>query len=482
MLESRQMFAAGALDNTFSLDGKATVSFPGALRATVEDVTVQTNGKTVVVGTVFFKVPDSSQAARRIGVARFNVDGSLDRSFGLQAGTVTLAVGDTRNVSASSVAISLTGQIVVAGTASTSDGPRFAVARLLSNGRIDTSFDKDGRTLIKVKDESFAQDVAVLADGKILVAGGDKNRGGTFSISKDSDFAIARLNIDGSLDKTFAGGGKRIIGLGGEESASAIAIDTNGVPGVSPNFGKIILAGDNRSSDASDDRYAIVRLTPDGALDTTFDRDGSVLAKLPGHFRVSVEGVVIQSNGKAVVSGSARFSSTEIKSTMFLARHNTRGSIDKRFGVDGDGVAYVDFDNSNQSGDVVTSARGGLVVAGLSRGKFALAGFTRDGRLDPGFGTDGTVITDFGDFGKTKRVGMAVAPNKRITVVGGEEFKTARFLDFGANLPAANIDINNLPQVTLEPTSNPGDGPVILVGTAPSRSLGTARIFSQVRI
>src|SRR5205823_227076 len=144
-----------------------------------------------------------------------------------------------------------------------------------------------------------ANDVTVQADGKIVVVGGDLNGGGLFS-SADYDFAIARLNPDGSLDKAFAGSGKRIIGLGASEDALAVAIDYTGIPGINPNFGKIILAGFRFGPE-----YPLVRLNGDGALDKTFDNDGSFIGKVPGASSVSINAVAIQPNGRIVLAGSA---------------------------------------------------------------------------------------------------------------------------------------------------------------------------------
>src|SRR5438477_96510 len=114
---------------------------------------------------------------------------------------------------------------------------------LMSAGALDPSFSADGKATVNFGSlPAVSADGEVQGGGKIVVVGGDLNGGGLFS-SADYDFAIARLNPDGSLDKAFAGSGKRIIGLGASEDARAVAIDYTGIPGINPNFGKIILAG-----------------------------------------------------------------------------------------------------------------------------------------------------------------------------------------------------------------------------------------------
>src|SRR2546430_2822465 len=82
-LEQRKLLAAGALDTSFDGDGKATIRFglsqaiPYTLDAS--DVAVQSDGKTVVAGT--FR-PVSGSGQQDFAVARFNLDGTLDQTFG----------------------------------------------------------------------------------------------------------------------------------------------------------------------------------------------------------------------------------------------------------------------------------------------------------------------------------------------------------------------------------------------------------------
>ena len=90
-LEDRRLFAAGALDLSFSEDGKSTMEVNlGGITLDAADVAVQSDGKTVVVGK-FALSPTQSDFA----VARLNVDGTPDRTFGPQGnGFVRTRVGD----------------------------------------------------------------------------------------------------------------------------------------------------------------------------------------------------------------------------------------------------------------------------------------------------------------------------------------------------------------------------------------------------
>src|SRR5262245_49658559 len=174
-LESRELYAItpGALDQTFSFDGKQVLSFPGGGVGIASDSVIQGDGKTIVVGRVDFKV--GGKTIRKFGVARFNFDGTIDRSFGTDgSGTVTFDMGNKQNAAATAVALQGDGGIVVVGSAEidrflATDTREFAVARLLGNGRLDNSFSGDGKQTIRIKDDSFANDVAIDNRNRIVV-------------------------------------------------------------------------------------------------------------------------------------------------------------------------------------------------------------------------------------------------------------------------------------------------------------------------
>src|SRR5262249_34294358 len=76
-------------------------------------------------------------------------------------------------------------------------------------GALDTSFDTDGIVLrtFGTPLSSSAATVAVQPDGKIVVAGGD------YYATDNQPGLVARLNTDGSLDTTFNGTGFREVSL-----------------------------------------------------------------------------------------------------------------------------------------------------------------------------------------------------------------------------------------------------------------------------
>ena len=77
-------------------------------------------------------------------------------------------------------------------------GSSFAVARYAADGSPDLTFSGDGRVTTAFADPSAGHAVAIQADGKIVVAGGE-----------GSSFALARYNADGSFDASFGDAGLR---------------------------------------------------------------------------------------------------------------------------------------------------------------------------------------------------------------------------------------------------------------------------------
>jgi uncharacterized delta-60 repeat protein len=323
----------GTLDTTFDSDGTrfftfGTSGFGGHEQA--YDVALQADGKIVVVGftDAGTGVDDGSQTVAAI--ARLNSDGSLDGTFagdGLQ--TVDIPDGDLDQLNA--VAIQGDGKVVAAGFV---DGglPDWALIRFNTDGSLDTTFDADGIQAFTFGSGSFggherAQGVAVQSDGKI-VAVGFTDAGTGVNDGTQSFAAIARLNSDGSLDGTFAGDGLQTVDIpnGGLDQLNAVAIQGDGkivaagfVDGGRPDFALVRLDTDG-SLDTTFDADGIQAFTFGS---TTFG----------GEERA--EDLVLQADGKIVVAGYANLSDTGEPFDVALARLSNDGSLDFSFGTDG---------------------------------------------------------------------------------------------------------------------------------------------------
>ena len=200
----------GSLDSTFGGTGKILTPVGGV--AEVHSTAIQADGKIVVAGQTIAGQTSS------FGVARYNTDGSPDTTFGDGTGKVSVHVGGNGTQEfARSVAIQTDGKIIVAGEAGaggTGDGAKFALVRFNLDGTLDTSFGGTGIVLTRVTNISFdyGYSAAIQADGKIVFVGRDQNPDGSGS----RHFAVLRFNANTAVRRAqfdFDGDGKSDISV-----------------------------------------------------------------------------------------------------------------------------------------------------------------------------------------------------------------------------------------------------------------------------
>src|SRR5262245_48826841 len=297
-LEERAVPAGGDLDLSFSFDGKQTVGFDlgGFKSDELVAVAIDGQGRIVLAGSA-----DVGNFTSDFAVARLNPDGSLDTTFsGDGKQTVAFNLGGGNQDRAHAVALDAQGRIVLAGSAEQDCGFDFAVARLNPDGSLDTTFSGDGKRTVPFDlggpSSDVAAAVALDAQGRIVLAGSAEPDNG------NSDFAVARLNPDGSLDLTFSGGiGRQTVAfdLGGSRSdvAGALALDARG---------RIVLAAYAELDNSSFD-FAAARLNPDGSLDPTFSGTGkqTVAFDLGGSWSDKAGALALDAQGRIVLAGKA---------------------------------------------------------------------------------------------------------------------------------------------------------------------------------
>jgi uncharacterized delta-60 repeat protein len=196
--------ANGALDRTFGTGGRVTTSF-GAVTQGAASVAIQADRKIVAAGSA------NLDGTFQFALARYNPDGSPDLDFGKNGrvtGTDFDLVGQGFSFAvAHAVAIQPDGKIVAAGEAHINGGFDFALARYDVDGALDASFGTGGRTTVNLSGGSFAdraRSVAVQPDGRIVAAGGALIATAT---SGSFNFALVRLASDGTRDRGFGTNG-----------------------------------------------------------------------------------------------------------------------------------------------------------------------------------------------------------------------------------------------------------------------------------
>lgn len=190
----------GSLDETFGVGGIVKTDVQLGSDDIAYDLAIQIDGKIVVAGS------SDNGSDRDAAIVRYNTDGSLDVTFGVD-GVVLTDFEDGKADEIKVVKIhNLTGNIVVGGSAvisSTKSKP--VVARYLSNGDLDVSFETDGIRLLWIDPLDYqylfsVEDLVVQSSGKITAVGWRDYP----DISWSADYWAGRINADGTMDVTFA--------------------------------------------------------------------------------------------------------------------------------------------------------------------------------------------------------------------------------------------------------------------------------------
>jgi uncharacterized delta-60 repeat protein len=445
-LEDRRLLAAGSLDTTFNPGGLV----PGVViqNFTFENngaaVAVDSAGRTLVAGTYGTGAVNSGDFA----VARFNVDGSLDTTFGGGDGLATIDFG-SQDEGRDVLIDATTGKITVVGRSQSGGFDGIGIARLDASGALDPTFGVGGKTVTTALGVPYPfsfglnwqldpRGAAFDAAGNVVVAGRASDAVfGTFQ-----DFVVARYTPSGVLDPTFAaaspfGPGIAVTDFGGSDEAFDVAVQSDGA---------IVAVGRGRqASDPANQHFAIARYTSAGVLDTTFDTDGLVTSQVPafgatrGH---QINGVALHL-GKIVVAG---VSQAGAQSDVVVARYNTDGSLDSSFDLDGFndsiGVPFSSFDDAQ---DIAIQPDGAIVVVGSAEqsgdSRVLLVRLTTNGALDASFDGDsgtgnGVVTTNAsltpGDIDQAFAVAITA---------GGQAVVGGRALATGSNFLSARYDL-----------------------------------------
>ncbi len=352
--------------------------------------------------------------------------GALDTTFG-GTGMVTTAIGYLAVSEA--VAVQSDSKVVVAGydyqQNKSSVPAHFTIARYNSNGSLDSTFGSRGVAVIPLStftngvvsgDGAYA--VAIQPDGKIVAAGYDlvanKKPQGTYY----SDFAVVRLNTNGTLDTTFGGGAGYVTTRltpalqFGSNWAASIALQTDGRIVVGGDLGGVSLSG-------TIDGTAVVRYNANGSLDTTFGTGGIVVnTGIYDFFDVDFvrQIVAIDGSGRIDLGGEST-----VTSTMAVARYLANGTLDSTFGTGG----VVDLPlpagaSQATAASLALQSTGKIVAYGPVKYSGAqdvptLVRLNSDGSLDTSFGASG-IYTESRMAGGTS---MVIQPaDDKIVAVG----------------------------------------------------------------
>jgi RHS repeat-associated protein/uncharacterized delta-60 repeat protein len=334
-------------------------------------------------------------------IARDEVDyvdpGTLDTSFsGDGYTTVDFSGSDT----GSGAILHEDGSMVLVGT---QGGNVLAIARLLADGSLDTSFSTDGKATLDISGGTErANGLLALPDGSYLVYG-------TFyPTSGNNQSLIVRYLADGTLDTSFnlpadtdgnSTNGVNILdiaGLGYHDYANDAVIDADGA--------LVLLHTVNytgyRDIDVVLQRYTLQDIgggVLDYRLDTTFGTSGS--ATFDSGYSDYGQAVIAtgSGSGRQYTVGGFRYSAVTGTGTDFLAlRVNHNGSLDTAFGTSGWVIParsgeQLAFDVLVQSdGKILLGGYDTLTVSGTTSRDAAVLRLNSNGTVDATFGNEAT--------------------------------------------------------------------------------------------
>jgi uncharacterized delta-60 repeat protein len=353
------------LDSGFGDGGR--VSTPIGEVAQGEAVVIQPDGKIVTAGSA------GTQLTTDFALTRHDDAGNLDASFGV-GGIVTTDLGGTDD-KAFDAALDPNGGIVAVGRTDALGVQKtdFGVVDYLPDGSLNPNFGNDGIVTTDFFGKGAQANAVAVQGDKILVAGFARQANGI-----DSDFALARYNLDGTLDTSFGANGIVTTDMGTEnDDATSIAIQPDG---------KIVLAGD------AGDNVALARYTADGSLDLTFNNSG----KTVGFFGVA-NGVTVTPGGTILIAGEAV--GTSQTQDFMLASYGPNGTINKGFG--NFGVVTTDLSlGPDYAQDVALAPDGRIFVVGQATSStvtdMALVAYNPDGTVSDSLTADFHGLGDFG--------------------------------------------------------------------------------------
>lgn len=475
----------GILDNTFGNNGRVYLT---EAPFDAFSMAIQGDGKIIVTGS-----DDSS-----ILVVRLNTNGTLDNTYNGN-GKVRISTPGT-NLRGYKIVLQSDGKAMLAGTSTNQAYLSDAfVARLLTNGTLDSSFNGNGKKVIPVcANNDVAYGIGFQSNGKIIITG--------FAyFTSNKDLYCLRLNTDGTNDNSFNGTGTYIYAGPYEDIGHSIAVQSDdkiivggssngdflitrltatgtldysfnstGITNVSIGInnqvtnlfinssGKIIVTGNSYISSATDWDFSAFQLTSTGILDPAFN--GSGMMSIPVTNDVEhCTGSVLQPDGKLVLTGSSN------QYVLFiLARVNSNGIKDNTFGTNG-----IVIEQMNPTSDIaaafITQPDNKIVVSGMKDGQLTnglvLVRYLSNGKVDSSYGINGTHVYSIPNFSMR---GMHYTTDNKIIISGN----TGGQYPYPDAMTAVKVDANGNLDYTLN-----GNG----IYTVPTNGIGNNTAASALQ-
>lgn len=381
---------AQSIDSTFGNNGIEQINY-GFFPSYFSDMEFQEDGKILVLSS-------NNQISNPLMITRRFPNGSVDESFG-NNGQMRTTFGfqycDTYEIEQLS-----DGGILIAGTANGNS----ALLKLTENGNVDSTFGTNGRVIYSFGPSVGSKIRSLQIDqNERIIAVGEAYNYDNLSF----DLAAIRFNSNGSVDSSFGTSGNTKIDMQGRNdfgNCSALLPD-----------GKILIAG-NAMNNPGNTNFAMIRLTPDGALDLSFGNSGKIILTITSGYNEAFENLHILEDQSILAVGN---SGGDFAALKFDASGNTiqafgnQGHTTIDFGDYQDNAFEILVDNENRI------LLGGYGADGAIGGLFhtALARLTADGQLDTDFGSNGKWINTLNQTG-SEIYTMQWLPGGKLQIAG----------------------------------------------------------------
>lgn len=299
----RRLLENGKTDPTFPLRGITVDLYPGAQELELFAMRRQSSGKIVLVGRLF--LVDGTTAPL---FARLGLDGRLDTSFGRNGIRLVDFDDGARTRFVNGVDIQPDDKIVTSTLSAFEEKIYPRIVRLHADGDQDTSFGRNG-VVYDVPEGTNLLSTLALDDGKLLF-------GGMSAVNASA--VITRRRSDGSLDTDFGDAGFVFLR---DKSHPGMRVGSMALSAIGNS---VVVGGISETATVSG---WVARVTPDGRLDPGFNGG---LPLFTDH--LSIYSLAVQPDEKIVLRGASR---TSWPSLMAVGRTDRNGVFDTSFGTDG---------------------------------------------------------------------------------------------------------------------------------------------------
>jgi uncharacterized delta-60 repeat protein len=392
--------ASGGRDTSFGGDGLASLN--GASANEDGYAVAVRNNKIVVAGY------GNTGPSTDVEIARFDMSGNPDTSFGGGDGVVTVDLGGDDQVD-NGLAILSDDSIVASGYSSTGAGHyKMFVLKLTPTGDPDSTFGTSHGVFVSDFGYAFGADgydMKVVGSGKIVVAGS------VYPTQTDAQMAVFQFTSKGKLDSSYGGGDGFVtknFGSGYDEAWQITPVAN----------GKVVVGGWIQTGASTYD-VGLARFTSGGVLDATFGNHGTAEYN-PTSGSDYVESMVVHNKRIVILLNSFGTSKAG------FMRLTLNGKKDTSFGG-GDALLFRTFSGASELHNIKFDSSGRLVVAGVGGNALYVARLKSTYAIDSSFGNSGHQTAAEASQG----FGLAIQPDGKILLGGNDSssnIAVARFL------------------------------------------------------